>query len=386
MTVTDTLHDAGQRRYIHRAFLYETPNELIDALVPFVNDGIAADEHVLVVVSREKGQMLVDRLGSSDGFQLLDAVDVYTSPTKTLAAYIATVRDSTSDGRAMRVAGEPIWTGLSTVEVAEWTCVEAACNIAFAESPLTMFCPYDTSTLDPGIIAAARQTHPELHLGEQTTTSDHFTDPIEFHSTVRNTDMPSPSGAFEEFSIASDDGRWRIRPFLKAFGDLHALPPRLSGDLLAGVGEVAKTAFEGTTGPITLRLWLEGNQVFCDVSGPWQAVPLAGYIQHSSELHGSPGLWSVGQACDLIAVRERDEISTVRLNFAIASELVNPACAEFAEFLGVYAIGACNPSEVVMIEGHLAECFSCNEEAEMFGGVVALMRQAQASNTPWPSM
>ena len=383
--MTGSLDIAGARGYIHQAFLYDTPNELIDALVQFVNEGREADETVLVVISKEKGAMLLERLGSSAGFQLLDSVDVYTSPTKTLAAYIATVRDGTSEGRAMRVAGEPIWEGLSAVEIAEWGCVESACNVAFAGSRLTMFCPYDTSVLDPAIIAAARQTHPELRSGGHTATSDQYSDPHQFHAMVRATGIPVPPDAYEECSIASADVLGRVQLFTEVFGELHALPPKLTNELLVGVREVARTAFESDAGPITLRLWIETNEVFSDIIGPWQTVPLAGYIQHPSEEHGSPGLWSVGQICDLIAVREHGDITTVRLKFASNAELVNPTCQEYAGFLGVYAIGACNPSESVMIEGHLAECSSCSEELGMFGGVVALMRQARDSDVPWPS-
>ncbi|MEO8268050.1 MAG: MEDS domain-containing protein [Ilumatobacteraceae bacterium] len=385
MTSAGSVDVSGARSYIHQAFFYETPDELIDALVPFVNDGREAGENVLVVISKEKGAMLLERLGTSDGFQLLDSVDVYTSPTKTLAAYIATVRGGTNDGRAMRVAGEPIWTGLSAVEIAEWACVESACNVAFAGSRLTMFCPYDTSVLDPAIIAAARQTHPELRSVGRIVTSDHYFEPSQFHSMVRATDMPSPSTEHEACSIVSADELWRIQLFVDAFSELHALPPKLTNDLRAGVIEVAKTAFEGTAGPVKLFLWIEANQVFSDVVGSWQSVPFAGYIPHSSEEHESPGLWSVGQACDLIAVREHGAVTTVRLKFYNDTELVNPTCQEYAEFLGVYAIGACNPSETVMIEGHLAECSSCWDEVERFGSVVAMMRVARASDAAWPT-
>ena len=386
MTSAGIVDLSGAHSYIHQAFLYATPDELIDALVPFVNEGREAGENVLVVVSKEKGAMLLERLGTSDGFQLLDSVDVYTSPTKTLAAYIATVRDGTNDGRAMRVAGEPIWTGLSPVEIAEWACVESACNVAFADSRLTMFCPYDTSVLDPAIIAVARRTHPELRSDGRTATSDHYSEPLQFHSMIRTTDMPPRPDEYEECSIATAAELWRIQLFIDAFSELHALSPKLTNDLRAGVTEVAKTAFDAAAGAVQLRLWIEADQVFSDIIGPWQTVPFAGYIQHPSEEHGSPGLWSVGQACDLIAVREHDAVTTVRLKFYSDTELVNPTCQEYAEFLGVYAIGACNPSESVMIEGHLAECSSCREEVERFGSVVAMMRVARASDAAWPPM
>ena len=173
--------------------------------------------------------------GLSKVTRLVEASDVATVAKYdvALAAYIATVRDGTNDGRAMRVAGEPIWTGLSPVEIAEWACVESACNVAFADSRLTMFCPYDTSVLDPAIIDVARRTHPELRSDGRTATSDHYSEPLQFHSMIRTTDMPPRPDEYEECSIATAAELWRIQLFIDAFSELHALSPKLTNDLRA---------------------------------------------------------------------------------------------------------------------------------------------------------
>ncbi|GAB2442782.1 hypothetical protein GCM10027187_00780 [Streptosporangium sandarakinum] len=41
--------------------------------------------------------------------------------------------------------------------------------------------------------------------------------------------------------------------------------------------------------------------------------------------------------------------------------------------LGVYALGALEPEERVLVEAHLAECAACRTEAEELGGVAALL-------------
>ncbi len=83
--------------YTHRAFFHDTDEELIDALVPFVMEGIEADERVVVVVTQSIGETLRERVGSSDGFDVWDSSDVYTYPVRTLAGYVDTVSDSTRD-------------------------------------------------------------------------------------------------------------------------------------------------------------------------------------------------------------------------------------------------------------------------------------------------
>ncbi len=374
-------------RYSHRALLYETREELITALAGFVTEGIEADEHVLVVVDPVKAALLVDRLGTSAGFVLADAADIYTSPTKTLAAFIATVRASTSDGRPMRVAGEPIWAGLSALEVAEWTCFESACNVAFAESALTMVCPYDISVLDPVIIDAARRTHPQVRHGDSTAVSATFTDPDEFHAAVRRTELMSPTSSVQQCSIVSPGDPWRTHDLIDAFADSHALPAPRTRDLTAAVDDVARTALAAGAPSLNVRLWLDDDRVICDISGTWTTVPFAGYIRHRSEVPGSPSLWSAGQVCDLFAVRERGTVTSIRLQVSGSPIQINPTCAEFADFLGVYALGACDPDENVMVESHLAECSTCREEATRLGAVVAIMLAELAVHDPpplWP--
>ncbi|GGQ04867.1 anti-sigma factor family protein [Streptosporangium pseudovulgare] len=48
-------------------------------------------------------------------------------------------------------------------------------------------------------------------------------------------------------------------------------------------------------------------------------------------------------------------------------------CDEVRMSLGVYALGALDPEERVLVEAHLAECAACRTEAEELGGVAALL-------------
>lgn len=61
MTTSSTIDAVAAPGYTHTAFFYDGVDELIPALVRFVRAGIDADEHVLVVVDRVKGALLVDQ-------------------------------------------------------------------------------------------------------------------------------------------------------------------------------------------------------------------------------------------------------------------------------------------------------------------------------------
>ena len=188
--------------YTHSALFYETNDELVDGLVPFVTGGIEADEHVVVVVSASVGETLRKRIGSSAGYDVWDSTEVYSFPLRTLAGFVETVRAGTQGGQPMRVAGEPIWTGRSPLEIAEWTCVEAACNVVFAGSPLRMLCPYDISRLEPSVVAAARRTHPVIHQGAHVTECSEFL-PLDHQAGVRASELPRRPASCEQISIFS---------------------------------------------------------------------------------------------------------------------------------------------------------------------------------------
>ena len=68
---------------------------------------------------------------------------------------------ATARGSArVRILAEPVWAGRSAREIAAWTRMESALNVALAPASISMICPYDTRTLDPGIVADALRTHP----------------------------------------------------------------------------------------------------------------------------------------------------------------------------------------------------------------------------------
>jgi hypothetical protein len=385
------MDESAAAGYAHCALFYETPEDLTDALAGFVTDGIARDENVLVVVDDERGQMLRERLASTEGFQLAVSSDVYTSPTRTLAAYIQAVREGTTGGRRMRVAGEPIWAGRSLVELQEWSCVESACNEAFADSMLTMLCPYHVTALHPEIVAAARRTHPMVRTRNRDTVSTEFVQPRRFHRSMRQSPLPPPPPGESTHVPLAGRAVQRARESVDAFAAAASVAAVPRAELVAAVDEVVSAATDGAAADLSIRMWTDVHGLTCDISGRW-AVPsdFPGFLRTPMESEGLPGLWTPGQRCDLIAVRERAGVTTVRLRMApsvdASSDDVSidvttaaptaPSCAEVSELLGVHALGACDADETVAIEVHLAECPACSRELRDLTEVVRAIELA----------
>lgn len=359
--------------YTHRALFHDTDDELVDALVPFVLEGIEADERVVVVVPASIGDALRGRIGSSDGFDVWDSRDVYTYPTRTLSGYVDTVRAGTEQGRRMRVAGQPIWAGMNPLEVAEWACVEAACNVVFAESPLLMLCLYDTSRLDPSVIATARRTHPEIRRGSLVAASPEFA-PFDYQSDVRASDLPPRPVACETISIFSLSDLGPVVSFVEGFAQSQAMAERRITDLTATVRGLLTEAVDYQMGPAVLRIWATPQELTYEIESHGSLTsPFAGYLPPSQSAPHDGGLWLVGQQCELIAVREQRGMTTVRLSFNDYLVAVRPQCDGIDELLGVCALQACDPEELALVEKHLTTCTECQAEFEMLRRVVGLM-------------
>ncbi len=353
--------------YTHRALFHRTDAELLAGLVPFVRSGIDADERVVVVVRNSIGETLREQLGTSQGFDLLDSSDLYTFPSHTLSNYIDTVRDGTADGRPMRVAGEPVWAGRSAVEIAEWTCVEAACNVAFADSPLQMLCPYDVSVLAPDVIAAARRTHPEIVRDSQIAASPEFS-PLEHHLQIRAGALAPYPPRSEQISIFGVADVAQVVRFVDSFARSVAMAANRVDDLTSAVHLLATDAsriVDDRSGPARLRLWIDGADLICQLESPTMRVsPFAEMIPPSN---GGDGLWLVGQRCDVIAVRVQPDLTVVRLHYTDFLVSRRPQCGGNDLELGVYALGMCDSEQAAQIEVHLGECIDCRNESERLG-------------------
>lgn len=359
--------------YTHRALFHNTDDELVDALVPFVIEGVEADERVVVVVTASIGDTLRGRIGSSDGYDVWDSTDVYTYPIRTLAGYVDTVRAGTECGRRMRVAGQPVWEGRNPLEIAEWTCVEAACNLVFAESPLLMLCLYDTSRLDPSVIAAARRTHSEIRRGSQVAASPEFA-PFDHQSNVRASELPPRPASCESISIFSSSDLDPVLSLVEAFAQSQAMSESRIPDLSATVRGLITRAIDYRLGPARLHIWSTAEELTYEIeSHGLLTSPFIGYLPPSASAPDDGGLWSIGQQCDVIAVREKRGMTTVRLNFCDHLVPVRPQCNGIDKLLGVYTLGACDPEEMALVESHLTSCAECSAEFDALSRVVGLM-------------
>jgi hypothetical protein len=93
-------------------------------------------------------------------------------------------------GQRVRIIGEPIWAGRSEDEYPACAEHEALINVALAESPAYVLCPYDVRRLGREWLTDATRTHPTLAAdGERGKTRP---TPIPSRSPPGSTSRPSP--------------------------------------------------------------------------------------------------------------------------------------------------------------------------------------------------
>jgi anti-sigma regulatory factor (Ser/Thr protein kinase) len=294
----------GPTGYRHEAFFYAGIDGFVEGIVPFIRDGVAAGEPVLVVVSSEKIRRLREALGD-DAEQVLFAEMEYVgaNPARIIPAWREFIAEHGGPGRSVRGVGEPIHPDRSADELAECHRHEALLNLAFADTPgFWLLCPYDTTGLPEEVLHEATRTHPyvadgdehresDLYLGEDAIAAP-FGDPL-----------PRPPGAFNAFAFDAETLSV-IRRFVADHAAEAGLPEDRIADLVVAMSEIATNSVRYGGGTGVLRTWTEGDTFICEVRDRGGVVdPLAGRVQPSPTQIDGRGLWLANQLCDLVQVR-----------------------------------------------------------------------------------
>ncbi|PPS77008.1 MULTISPECIES: sensor histidine kinase [Streptomyces] len=306
---------------IHQGLIYDTDEQFLAATVPFCLDGLARDDAVLAVTTPANIDLLRQQLGDASGeVEFIAAEKWYDAPGRTLAAYHRYVDQRTGDTgrhRQVRVIGEPVWHGRDALETTEWTRYESVINMAFADCPAWIVCPYDARVLPPPVVADARRTHPQLVTGPTAESSVHYAAPARDGVWHRELARPPQDGRESVMRFGAD--LTAVRTFVAAKAVSLGMSATDADRLTFAVNEVATNAVQhgGGTGQVTL--WRDGRRIVCDVtdSGRTTAGWYLGYLPPSPAQLRGHGLWAVRQLCDLMEVQAQRTGTTVRLHLTL---------------------------------------------------------------------
>jgi CheY-like chemotaxis protein len=178
--LADRNHGHGCR---HEALIYSSSDELTAGTLPFIRQGLAGGDQLLVVL-REAGRTALRQALGEDAAQVefADAVAWYQSPEHALHEYNRYLEEHLGRGaHRVRVVAEVIWPQSSSpAEVTDWKRYEAGISAAMASVPVSFICTYDTQELPVRIVTDARRTHPVLRTAAGARPSPHYSRPAAF--------------------------------------------------------------------------------------------------------------------------------------------------------------------------------------------------------------
>lgn len=170
----------------HRVLIYGSDDQYLASSIPFLLEGITRSDCVLAVTASRHMGLLRDALGEdAQHVEFLDAAEWYGSLQGAASGYRRFLRERFEAGAPwIRIVGEPVWSGRSEAQLAEWFRYESMINLSFASSPATIVCTYDSRSVPDGVLASARRTHPEVAGAGDVTTSPAYRDPEAFLLTL----------------------------------------------------------------------------------------------------------------------------------------------------------------------------------------------------------
>jgi anti-sigma regulatory factor (Ser/Thr protein kinase) len=299
----------------HLALLYDDLDGFVDGTVEFVTGGLDAGEPVMVAVPTPHIAPLREALnGSADSVRFADMTEVGTNPSRIIPALQQWFAQH--EGERVRFVGEPIWPGRSEREAVEGMRHEALLNVAFADVPAAILCPYDVSGLDPRIVEEAEHTHPLMVCDSETRDSTAYTDPAVVYA-ADDRPLPSPPDDAEAYEITSDLSG--VRRFVRDSAARARMGAEQLSNLLVAATEAATNTLMHGGGDGVIRAWREPGTFVCEVSDSGVIDDLlVGRLRPDPGMPDGRGMFLINQLCDLVELRPDAHGTVVRLHMRLA--------------------------------------------------------------------
>ncbi|MDL5199201.1 sensor histidine kinase [Streptomyces sp. ALI-76-A] len=285
--------------FLHPALFYRDEQEYLHGTVPFIRDGLKAGEPVAVAVPGPNLAVLRTALGEDAAdVRLLDMSEAGRNPGRIIPKVLRAFADAHPRTR-VRIIGEPVWAGRSSVEYPACAQHEALINPAFQGRDVTILCPYDAGRLDEQVLTDAYATHPLV-----------ISDGQEQHSTayapeqvVARYNEPLEHAETAEELVFDAERLPGARHFAVERAERFGLSGLRLENVALVVAELTTNSVLHGGGSGTLRVWADDGQMVCEVrDGGYLKDPLAGRRPPAPGQLGGRGLMLVHYLADLVRI------------------------------------------------------------------------------------
>ena len=303
--------ERGSDRFRHEVAFYSGLDDLGHAVRPFIREGVALDEPVLVAMVPAKLAILERELGADAvRVDFMDMSELGANPACIIPEWRRFLEDSHDSG-PVRGVGEPAWPGRRAVELDEAELHESLLNVAFDDGPgWRLMCPYDESMLPVAVVEEAVRNHPVLQPGASRAVEygGHAHALEGFTSPLPNVPSQAVTYRFVGHDIAIV--RRRVRDVCRE----QNLSPARADDLMLAAHELATNSVVHGGGGGELAIWREPGALVVEISDSGRIDdPLVGRGLLDPDSENGRGIWMANQLCELVQVRSGTRGTQVRL-------------------------------------------------------------------------
>ena len=303
----------GHVGHFHEAGFYGSDAEFAALIVPFVEEGVAAGEPVIIGYDDRKAGLLRSWLADPAAVEFIADQGLYATPTRAIAAYRRLFEFHTTMGAAqIRIAGDVPHPGNGR-RFEGWDRYECAVNTVWQDFPVWSRCLYDTTTTPPAVLDIVERTHPRLvSPSGQRRVSERYQEAAVFEGLPV---APDPLEATTPMVELTGRPAADTRQALAQIGRGRLARTTLT-DLTLGASEAVSNALRHGHPPVTVRIWATPDRIVVSVhdTGPGPADPLAGLVPAAdSPADPGLGLWVIHQLGIDTALIHTGDGFTVRL-------------------------------------------------------------------------
>jgi anti-sigma regulatory factor (Ser/Thr protein kinase) len=300
-----TASDFSNPGFTHELLLHDSLDEMLAFVLPFVRDGVAAQEPTLIMVRPGAAATVLPMVRPSPYVNVLPALGWSGRPAEGLRAADRLLAGYGPEVPRVRMFNEePI---VPEGHWHEWRRNEAAVNAVLGRSRAWLVCSYDCRALDNDRVADLRAIHQFVGQGDQHRNSDKYQDPRGFVAGNFNA-PPDPVEATTPAAELVNPSPRTARAAVLGFAHHGGLPALETENLVLAVSEAVGNARQHGRPPVVMRLWVQPERITVTITdtGPGPTDPFVGLLPPDHR-HGSGlGLWLSHQLVDVVHRRHSD--------------------------------------------------------------------------------
>jgi anti-sigma regulatory factor (Ser/Thr protein kinase) len=300
------------RRFRHELVLHDGPRELVDAMVPFVRDGAAAGERVVVVGEPDFIDALLSAAPDLAQVHTLSQPGRARYPGRDLTQFreaLVTLTAGNGD-EAFRVVNQmPVMTAY---QWQEWRRYEAAVNVVLADHPVWGACAYDRQLTPSAVLDDLEASHSHLLTSEGSRPSEAFDrldDRLDGYLDV----PPHPIEATDPALVLSEPTAADARRAVAELAGRSGLPDDATEVAVLAASETVTNGFLHGRPPVSLRGWTSPGELTVAVTDAGRGPhPLVGLIPPPVDSTSGRGVWILHQLVSDLHHRRDEGGYTVR--------------------------------------------------------------------------